>query len=64
MLFKDCLCLQIGKVSRKTAKVKRGAIFPQSLATTHFLLLTALYEKEGITISALAQKVAWKGRDS
>lgn len=59
MLFKDCLCLQIGKVSRKMAKVTRGAIFPHSLTTTQFFLLTALYEKKGITISALAQKVAW-----
>ncbi|RTZ92627.1 MAG: MarR family transcriptional regulator [Deltaproteobacteria bacterium] len=57
MLFKDCLCFQIGKVSRKMAKVTRDAVSPYGLTTTQFFLLTALYEEEDISISALAQKV-------
>ena len=58
MLFKDCLCFQVGKVSRKMAKVTRNAVSPYGLTTTQFFLLTALYEEDDISISALAQKVA------
>ena len=57
MLFKDCLCFQIGKVSRKMAKLTRDAVGPYGLTTTQFFLLTALYEEEDIAISALARKV-------
>ncbi len=57
MLFKDCLCFQVGKVSRKMAKLTRDAVAPYGLTTTQFFLLTALYEEEDISISALAQKV-------
>jgi len=57
MLFKDCLCFQVGKMSRKMAKLTRDAVAPYGLTTTQFFLLTALYEEEDISISALAQKV-------
>jgi len=57
MLFKDCLCFQVGKVSRKMAKLTRDAVGPYGLTTTQFFLLTALYEEEDIAISALARKV-------
>ncbi len=58
MLFKDCLCFQVGKVSRKMARVTHEAVSPYGLTTTQFFLLTALYEEEDISIGALAQKVA------
>ncbi len=57
MLFKDCLCFQVGKISRKMARVTRDAVAPYGLTTTQFFLLTALYEEEDISISALAKKV-------
>jgi len=57
MLFRDCLCFQVGKMSRKMAKLTRDAVAPYGLTTTQFFLLTALYEEEDISISALAQKV-------
>lgn len=57
MLFKDCLCFQVGKVSRKMAKLTRDAVVPYGLTTVQFFLLTALYEEDGISISALAHKV-------
>jgi len=57
MLFKDCLCFQVGKVSRKMAKLTRDAVVPYGLTTVQFFLLTALYKEDGISISALAQKV-------
>jgi len=58
MLFKDCLCFLVGRVARKLARVTKESLAPYGLTTTQFFLLTALYEKDGITISALAQKVA------
>jgi DNA-binding MarR family transcriptional regulator len=39
------------------AKLTRDAVAPYGLTTTQFFLLTALYEEEDISISALAQKV-------
>lgn len=58
MVFKDCLCFQVGKISRKMAKVTRDAVSRYGLTTAQFFLLTALYEEEDISIGALAQKVA------
>ena len=58
MLFKDCLCFQVGRVARKMARVTRKKVASYGLTTTQFFLLTALYEEDGIPITALAQKVA------
>jgi DNA-binding MarR family transcriptional regulator len=58
MLFKDCLCLQVGRVARKMSKVTRKKLDSYGLTTTQFFLLTALYEEDGVLISVLAQKVA------
>jgi len=58
MLFKDCLCFQVGRVSRKMTKVTREKVAPYGLTTTQFFLLSALYEGDGVLISALAGKVA------
>lgn len=58
MLFKDCLCLQVGRVARKMSKITRKKLASYGLTTTQFFLLTALYEGDGVPISVLAQKVA------
>jgi DNA-binding MarR family transcriptional regulator len=58
MLFKDCLCLQVGRVARKMSKITRKKLASYGLTTTQFFLLTALYEEDGVLISVLAQKVA------
>ncbi|MBW2119910.1 MAG: MarR family transcriptional regulator [Deltaproteobacteria bacterium] len=58
MLFKDCLCLQVGRVARKMSKITRKKLAAYGLTTTQFFLLTALYEEDGVPISVLAQKVA------
>lgn len=58
MLFKDCLCFQVGRVARKMSKITREKVAPYGLTTTQFFLLTALYEEDGIFISTLAGKVA------
>lgn len=58
MLFKDCLCFSVGRIARKLSRITRERLAPYGLTTTQFFLLTALYEEDGIPISALAQKVA------
>ena len=58
MLFKDCLCFQIGRISRKMMRVTREKLIPYGLTSAQFFLLTALYEEDGLPISVLAQKVA------
>ncbi len=58
MLFKDCLCFQVGRAARKMSKITREKVAPYGLTTTQFFLLTALYEEDGIFISVLARKVA------
>jgi len=58
MLFKDCLCFQVGRVSRKMTRITREKLIPYGLTTTQFFLLTALYEEDGLPISVLAKKVA------
>ena len=58
MLFKDCLCFQVGRVARKMSRITRERVAPYGLTTAQFFLLTALYEEDGILISALASKVA------
>jgi len=58
MLFKDCLCFQVGRVSRKMTRITKEKLIPYGLTTTQFFLLTALYEEDGLPISVLAQNVA------
>ena len=58
MLFQDCLCFLIGKLSRKMARITKERLAPYGLTPTQFFLLTALYEEDRILISSLAQKVA------
>jgi len=58
MLFQDCLCFLVGKVARKMSRITRERLIQYGLTPTQFFLLTALYEEDGILISALAQKVA------
>ncbi len=58
MLFKDCVCFLIGRVSRKLNRITKESISRYGLTTAQFFLLIALYEEDGILISKLAEKVA------
>jgi len=58
MLFKDCLCFQVGKIARKMSEITREKVASYDLTTTQFFLLIALYEQDGIFISTLAHKLA------
>ncbi|MDI6761984.1 MAG: MarR family transcriptional regulator [Thermodesulfobacteriota bacterium] len=58
MLFQECLCFIVGKASRNMVKIVRDKVSPYGLTPTQFFLLIALYEENGILITALAKKVA------
>ena len=58
MLFKDCLCFSLGKVSREMTKHYRAKLDNYRLTQPQFFLLIALYEDDNILISRLAEKVA------
>ncbi|HDH98069.1 MAG TPA: MarR family transcriptional regulator, partial [Deltaproteobacteria bacterium] len=58
MLFKDCLCFQVGKIARKMSEITREKVRSYGLTTTQFFLLIALYEEDGTLISTLAHKLA------
>ncbi|MEJ5349508.1 MAG: MarR family transcriptional regulator [Desulfosoma sp.] len=56
MLFQDCLCFQLGSMSRSLARYYRDRIAPYGLTHAQFFMLMALYEEEGATLSTLAEK--------
>lgn len=58
MLFKDCVCFLVGRISRRLNKTTKESISSYGLTTSQFFMLIALYEENGILISKLAKKVA------
>ncbi len=58
MLFRDCLCFALGKVSRALGRAYRERLEPYGLTQPQFFLLIALYEEDGIPISRLGEKAA------
>ncbi len=58
MLFQECLCFSLGKISRQMTRVYRERLAPYGLSQPQFFLLIALYEEDDILITRLAEKVA------
>jgi len=58
MLFQECLCFIVGKASRNMVRMVKDKVSAYGLTPTQFFLLIALYEENGILITALAKKVA------
>ena len=58
MLFKECICFSIGRVSRHMTRVYRKRLSQYSLSQPQFFLLIALYEEDDMLITRLAEKVA------
>ena len=58
MLFQDCICFSLGKVSRQMTRVYRERLAKYGLSQPQFFLLIALYEEDDILITRLAEKVA------
>lgn len=58
MIFKDCLCFQLGAVSRKITRHYKDRIAPLGLTHGQFFMLVALIEEDGVLPSQLAEKTA------
>ncbi len=58
MLFQECICFLLGKISRQMAKVYRERLIEYGISQPQFFLLIALYEEDDILITRLAEKVA------
>lgn len=58
MLFQECICFSLGKISRQMAREYRGKLTRYGISQPQFFLLIALFEEDDILISRLAEKVA------
>jgi DNA-binding MarR family transcriptional regulator len=57
MLFKDCICLKLGALSRKITRTYKDSLASIGLTHGQFFMLIALYEENGLLPSQLAGKV-------
>lgn len=58
MLFKDCICFQLGALSRRITRSYKDSIASIGLTHVQFFMLIALYEEDGLLSSQLADKTA------
>jgi len=58
MIFKDCICFQLGAVSRKITRYYKDRIAPMGLTHGQFFMLVALLDEDGALPSQLADKTA------
>lgn len=58
MLFKDCICFQLGKTARKVTKAYRNEIHSHNLTHGQFFMMVAIMEEEGLLPSELADKTS------
>jgi DNA-binding MarR family transcriptional regulator len=58
MIFKDCICFQLGALGRKITRYYKDSIAPLGLTHGQFFMLVALFEEDGILPSQLADKTA------
>lgn len=56
MTFQDCICFQLGSLSRKVSRHYRDRIAEYNLTHSQFFILAQVIESEGITPSQLAEK--------
>lgn len=58
MLFKDCICFQLGRTVRQITKVYRDEISSYNLTHGQFFMIVAIIEEEGLLPSELSVKTA------
>ena len=58
MLFKDCICFQLGKTVRQVSKTYRKEITSYKLTHGQFFMMVAIMEEEGLLPSELADKTS------
>jgi MarR family transcriptional regulator, organic hydroperoxide resistance regulator len=58
MIFKDCICFQLGAVSRRITRYYKDRIASLGLTHGQFFMLVALLDEDGALPSHLADKTA------
>ncbi len=58
MLFKDCICFQLGKTVRQVTRAYRKEITSYKLTHGQFFMMVAIMEEEGLLPSELADKTS------
>ena len=58
MVFNDCICFQLGAVSRKITRYYKEKLTSMGLTHGQFFMLVALYDEDGLLPSQLADKTA------
>jgi DNA-binding MarR family transcriptional regulator len=58
LLFKDCICFQLGKTVRQVTKAYRKEITSYRLTHGQFFMIVAIMEEEGLLPSELADKTS------
>ena len=58
MDFNDCICFQLGALSRKITRYYKEKVTSMGLTHGQFFLLVALYDEDGLLPSQLADKTA------
>lgn len=58
MLFKDCICFQLGALSRKITRTYKDSVASLGLTHGQFFMLIVLYDEDGVLPSRLADKTA------
>ena len=58
MLFKDCICFQLGALSRKITRAYKESVASMGLTHGQFFMLIALFDEDGVLPSQLADKAA------
>ncbi|MDY6903807.1 MAG: MarR family transcriptional regulator [Thermodesulfobacteriota bacterium] len=56
MTFQDCICFQLGALSRKISRYYRDRIAEFNLTHSQFFLIAQVIESEGATPSQLAEE--------
>jgi len=58
MVFQDCICFQLGRITRKVTRYYRDKISYFGLTHGQFFLLVAIFEEKSLLPSQLAEKTA------
>ena len=58
MVFQDCICFQLGRITRKITRYYRDKISVFGLTHGQFFMLVAIFEEESLLPSQLAEKTA------
>lgn len=58
MVLQDCICFQLGRITRKITRYYRDKISAFGLTHGQFFMLVAIFEEESLLPSQLAEKAA------